>query len=1394
MSAHAEFAERLEALFITELRRQGVADTEGWAAKLNTYCSYVPVTSADDRSRGAGDQQRTSPSIVLVIDMTNLEVGDKPVVALCEALLRMEGPSLRGRYANVSEWQVLWRRCGLTDRALRHIELLLLGCQRLTLLDVSANTLSPAGQASLLHAAAEVPCDVVIAEDARATHSGSRTREASVPSSSLCTSHPPELVERQPQNQASRHHRRSGGDVDEARDASVASRGASQQQHRSGMRQQTTPPSGHAAAAEPLRQRSSSFSGASASASPSLRSYASGSAEALQKRREELFGRFTTATQPSAAIDPAESAASARDAPAPVGGGDTQKGGSGGITAANNDVVEFEAAKATTEDSPARPSPAAAQQPHLEWRPGEERTSGNVSHSPFVAAPDPKERKPPPPTHRTRGMKAANTPAMTAAASREPFADRNDQIDLTANLNPALDCALDLSALMTRDGALRQVRMFGGARSVWDVLEAYERAAEQQMHGSVSHGGEACVDAATRAKLPSALLGGATYNVITVLNLSRNHLTTLCALPAALLRLDVSVNDLTELSGVQNCKMLTVLNARRNRLRAIRGLEKNRSIAHLFLGHNGITAVEGVAHLVLLETLDLTFNELRTQASLRMLSLCSALRHLLLRGNPIIESGKPGFMAVLRNLCPTLLVVDEYRMVNSCLADRALAQRNWGRQPNMIDNTQPYARTETLRGVNSVGASSSLLSHTAITGGSPSADGSTMSSVAFTSSRRREGSRPAPFAVGDDDVADERSMNLLHMLTRGVSAPTGYGDSVRSQHAAQQLAQTRREKEAQAQMERERRLTANGRQLRGVVVKQLAEESRKYLEDTIVRRMTTAQQQQPQGSHSTLPSAGGSGSDAAGAPTSDLMARRASVELNAYGGVAHPELMDNPLADVVVYTAALPEKRQRATMEGNTRDKTDAELLRRYKPRSAQLRRDPSANQPQSLAVKASAGAPSQRHPQVPQRRAVSAGHAPSPAARGGGARHSSAGTTRRQSARRAHRDDDDAALATLYAGDASEPLPGGTARSGSGSYAALHVAEQSQLRSLGDAELECSPISKDPQARLVRSLNTTASILHDSSHLHRMSDPPNSAHLRSPSPTTQRRPSPTAQARRHPTPQNYRDPAEVEVTAIYPSSHSQRCSLPGGGGDTQKAQLQHYKRTPSRANAPASKSSSQSRSTSASAAASRVARSDSVGGREVQCSAAGPSVVSSVGTSDPVLRPIHIDDAQRARVKVWTQQLRDDTDALQDALQTLVDLLGAQRQPHMSVPESSRELPPTYLQERQRCIQIIQESGMLQDTYVPMDVIVYYGFSKAELEGEKDRSAQVVTRCGGSTEADERAWAREVAERSDVLRQLHLMGDAKTCLRYVALLVSDGREKLLQQYVDQLREGLRGA
>ncbi|KAK7196852.1 hypothetical protein NESM_000626300 [Novymonas esmeraldas] len=1197
-AAHSGFAEQLEALLMRELRRQGVAEPHDWGEKLRTYCSYV-YASADDGTRGttASDRHSGATAVLMVMDMTNLSLGDRPVVALCEALLKVEAATQRGRHGGVDEWHVLWRRCGLTDRVLRHLELLLLGCPRLSRLDVSANAFTEEGQASLLHAAAEVPCDVLVGDkDARRTQSGSRPRENSVPASSRSASLSVEPVshERRPPDLPPSH-----------------SRGAA------------------IAGSHPRGRRSSSLGRTSSCISPSLRSHGSGSAAALLQRRRSLFGS-------GGGDDPASPAAVAVAPAATV------------AAVASSSSASSSAAATGSQPTPTAVAAAAAS---LTRSPA----TAPIAAASVAAAAAP----PPPPAPRVEAGERSDT-HVDAAAAREPFVDCNDNIDMTANLSPMLDSVVDLSALTHRSGALRQTHMFGGASTVWDVLEAYESAAAQQQQQQ--HGGEGSVDAATLARLPAALLGGGgVFTAITVLNLSRNHLTSLDALPATLLRLDVSVNELVELNGLESCRMLAVLNARRNRLRSISGLHKTRSVAHLFLGHNAITAVDGVAHLVLLETLDLTFNAIRTHASLRMLSLCAALRHVLLRGNPVAETGKPGLVAVLRNLCPTLLLVDDHRLANSRLADRALAQRQQSGQPSSIHAAQPYARTESTRG-------------------GESADGSAASSIAFTASRRRDGGRPAPFAAGADHRSEEsaavedaqQSMALLRLLTRGVTAPTGYGDAARSRHAAQQLAQTQRQ---QTQAERERRVAASGRPLRHAVVQQLAEESRQYVADTIVRRSTAAQQQQQHG--------------------------------------------DSAPTRVAEGAAAARQRPLSAAAETSARRAAEADLLRPYELRVPRQRRGPSA------AAVVTRG----RH-----------------GARGAAAATPSPGGT----AVEEHGGEDD------------------TGGGGGGSYAALHRAEQSSPPRVREAsDIECSPIAKDAQARLLTSLNTT-----DSSLPRAHADPARNTQLAPPPPPA----------------------AAVDETAIYRSSRPRSRSPRGGLTQPPPPRPQ---RAPLRSAAPGP---TRTRSASPAAAASRVARSRSG-------SASGSAAVP-VRLSDSALQPLHVDAAQRTRVSAWTRQLRDDTAALQDALQTLVDLLVSQRQPHLPLPESSRELPPTYLHERRRCVQIVQDSGMLHDTHVPMDVVVFYGFSKAELDGELDRSADVVVRPtssssgggggGGGAAAQQQqqqqqhqAWAREVAERTDVLRHIRLMGDAKTCLRYVALLVGDGRERLLQQYADQLKESL---
>eukprot|EP00754_Rhynchopus_humris_P017966 Rhum_TRINITY_DN14588_c8_g1::Rhum_TRINITY_DN14588_c8_g1_i1::g.96006::m.96006 len=123
---------------------------------------------------------------------------------------------------------------------------------------------------------------------------------------------------------------------------------------------------------------------------------------------------------------------------------------------------------------------------------------------------------------------------------------------------------------------------------------------------------------------------------ITVLILRHNAVRRLENLPPCLERLDVTGNELANLSGLQACPRLHTVVARHNRITKIApALENCRDVATLLLGHNKIRRAEGLEHLAELTYLDLGHNELSTPASIRTLSLNTALTTLVLRGNPL---------------------------------------------------------------------------------------------------------------------------------------------------------------------------------------------------------------------------------------------------------------------------------------------------------------------------------------------------------------------------------------------------------------------------------------------------------------------------------------------------------------------------------------------------------------------------------------------------------------------------------------------------------------------------------------------------------------------------------------------------------------------------------------
>lgn len=218
-------------------------------------------------------------------------------------------------------------------------------------------------------------------------------------------------------------------------------------------------------------------------------------------------------------------------------------------------------------------------------------------------------------------------------------------------------------------------------KSIWDVLSFLQE--NQQLIGDRNTG------TPLNSLLPSASAPSG-LSVITVLDISHNHLSSIPvnALPPTLLRLDLSHNALSSLDGgawLRSCRMLAVLNLRFNKLgyvekhvlggtpenvqmsakksfssgngsrntgkcepneagetvpssSPLRGaLESTPYLTHLFLGHNYLTSLDGIfgSCLLVLHTLDISYNRITSLSALRPLSLFRSLYQLILKDNPL---------------------------------------------------------------------------------------------------------------------------------------------------------------------------------------------------------------------------------------------------------------------------------------------------------------------------------------------------------------------------------------------------------------------------------------------------------------------------------------------------------------------------------------------------------------------------------------------------------------------------------------------------------------------------------------------------------------------------------------------------------------------------------------
>jgi hypothetical protein len=127
---------------------------------------------------------------------------------------------------------------------------------------------------------------------------------------------------------------------------------------------------------------------------------------------------------------------------------------------------------------------------------------------------------------------------------------------------------------------------------------------------------------------------------VTDLDLAHNDLRSRISdvdLPRRIQRLDLSFNQLTDISGIMSCIELKELNVSNNYVKALYGLP------------------------VKLTRLDISHNRIHTVSSIRSLSICVALTSIAVAHNPVIQQ-LPNVKVFLRSVMPNLQEIDGSRI------------------------------------------------------------------------------------------------------------------------------------------------------------------------------------------------------------------------------------------------------------------------------------------------------------------------------------------------------------------------------------------------------------------------------------------------------------------------------------------------------------------------------------------------------------------------------------------------------------------------------------------------------------------------------------------------------------------------------------------------------------
>ena len=164
-----------------------------------------------------------------------------------------------------------------------------------------------------------------------------------------------------------------------------------------------------------------------------------------------------------------------------------------------------------------------------------------------------------------------------------------------------------------------------------------------------------------------------TFVAVMTLNLSKNSISMIGALPIGLRVLDISCNILLDLQGCSALKRLEKIDVSHNRIQSFAGIEGCSSLKHMYAQSNPLQIVTHIDLCPHLQLLDMSDCSISSWDGLRVLSLCKSLRQLAMKGCPV--SSRPASRARVVHLVPHLTILDGVPMPNSTANPRPPSPR-----------------------------------------------------------------------------------------------------------------------------------------------------------------------------------------------------------------------------------------------------------------------------------------------------------------------------------------------------------------------------------------------------------------------------------------------------------------------------------------------------------------------------------------------------------------------------------------------------------------------------------------------------------------------------------------------------------------------------------------------